>query len=500
MPVPQEELPGSLNPLFNQTVTPSTCQRVKRLIVGISLLPLRLLGTILNLPLTFLVAKVATLGLQKADHHPITGSPLAPWRLCVLQLFSVLSRFQLFLLGFVWIRVKGRCACKADAPILVANHCSGLVEGFYFWRYGKLAEASYLENPVLAPLMLATQGILVDRSDPDSRGTAKQALLRRALDDRFPQTMVFPEGTCTNGRALVQFKMGAFTPGVPVQPVVVRYPYRYHDPSFTHPLSGGSYILGLMLQFVNHMEVEYLPVYTPSPEEVKNPMLYAASVQQTMAAALGVPTTKHASEDVALCMQAQCLSLPAEVGAIQWQAVTEQLIGVSVKDAKEVLASFRSIDEEAGGIINAQAFSATMRRKGSTLSDKDLQHIFDLLDLDGDGFVDFAEYLCGVAVLNGRGLQEETASLKFVFDSLAQGQQDFTKAQLYELLLRAVPTLSRDQLEELFLEADRSKRGLVSRDEFIDFASKHTEDLHAIGMLGNLPIPSLAKKPKRPEA
>lgn len=61
--------------------------------------------------------------------------------------------------------------------------------------------------------------------------------------DNFPALLVFPEGlslcsaedgsqrcrcagTATNGRALISFKPGAFRPGLPVQPVALRYPFK----------------------------------------------------------------------------------------------------------------------------------------------------------------------------------------------------------------------------------------------------------------------------------
>lgn len=56
-----------------------------------------------------------------------------------------------------------------------------------------------------------------ERSDPASR---------------FPRVLVFPEGTCTNQRALITFKHGPFIPGKPIQPVTVRYRYCSLDPSF----------------------------------------------------------------------------------------------------------------------------------------------------------------------------------------------------------------------------------------------------------------------------
>jgi lysophosphatidylcholine acyltransferase/lyso-PAF acetyltransferase len=48
--------------------------------------------------------------------------------------------------------------------------------------------------------------------------------------DSYPHTMLFPEGACTNGTALILFKAGAFRPGLPVLPVIIRYPHEYYNP------------------------------------------------------------------------------------------------------------------------------------------------------------------------------------------------------------------------------------------------------------------------------
>ena len=48
----------------------------------------------------------------------------------------------------------------------------------------------------------------------------------------FPSVLLFPEGTTTNGRTLISFKLGAFAPGFPIQPVVIRYPFVHFDVSW----------------------------------------------------------------------------------------------------------------------------------------------------------------------------------------------------------------------------------------------------------------------------
>lgn len=65
---------------------------------------------------------------------------------------------------------------------------------------------------------------------------------RKASSDRFPRVLLFPEGTTTNGRVVISFQLGAFIPGFPIQPVIVRYPHVHFDQSwynyFFHSKSG----------------------------------------------------------------------------------------------------------------------------------------------------------------------------------------------------------------------------------------------------------------------
>jgi len=47
------------------------------------------------------------------------------------------------------------------------------------------------------------------------------------------QVLIFPEGTCTNRSCLITFKPGAFYPGVPIQPVCIRYPNKLDTVTWT---------------------------------------------------------------------------------------------------------------------------------------------------------------------------------------------------------------------------------------------------------------------------
>ncbi|KAG6401001.1 hypothetical protein SASPL_137846 [Salvia splendens] len=107
--------------------------------------------------------------------------------------------------------------------------------------------------------------------------------IREAYQDEFaPRMIIFPEGTTTNGDYLLPFKTGAFLAKAPVQPVILRYPYRRFSPAWDS-ISGARHVILLLSQFVNYIEVKRLPVYHPSEQEMEDPKLYAANVRKLMA-------------------------------------------------------------------------------------------------------------------------------------------------------------------------------------------------------------------------
>ena len=61
------------------------------------------------------------------------------------------------------------------------------------------------------------------------------------------------------------------------QPVVISHAYRDLDPSLTQQCA--YYPLRLLTQFHQRLTVEFLPVYTPSEAEKKDPALFAEGVR-----------------------------------------------------------------------------------------------------------------------------------------------------------------------------------------------------------------------------
>ena len=89
------------------------------------------------------------------------------------------------------------------------------------------------------------------------------------------------------------FSIGAFSPGVSVQPVLIKYPGTERIDAVTWTFNQNySYILSvwyLLANPINRVIVEFLPIYSPNEEEKQSPELYAKNVQKIMAEALDIP-------------------------------------------------------------------------------------------------------------------------------------------------------------------------------------------------------------------
>ena len=78
--------------------------------------------------------------------------------------------------------------------------------------------------PFVGKALEFAQSLFVNRMDPESRQkTVKEIVARAQSDTNWPQLLIFPEGSTSNAKALMPFKSGAFVPGKPVQPVLIRY-------------------------------------------------------------------------------------------------------------------------------------------------------------------------------------------------------------------------------------------------------------------------------------
>lgn len=185
-------------------------------------------------------------------------------------------------------------SCK----LIVGNHVNVIEVVYLFISSGLPSFVSRIENlhiPLFRQIVECCNAILVDRDAATSRQKTLAAIKHRAADPTAVPLMIMPEGTCNMQRALFQFRRGAFEAGLPIQMCCTKFPYSNFNPTWCGRAVNGNDLIDLAFrlccQFVNRVEVAWLPVYTPTKEEVENPTLYAQHVQQMMAAVLQIPAS-----------------------------------------------------------------------------------------------------------------------------------------------------------------------------------------------------------------
>ncbi|XP_061267210.1 lysophosphatidylcholine acyltransferase 2B-like [Bos javanicus] len=412
------------------------------------------------------VAALSTIGRRAQPTKPAKN-----WRRLAQPTLKFLFQVTFFLAGFL-VKVKGKKATRDEARIFVAAPHSSFFDAIACVVAGLPSVVSASQNvniPVAGKFLLSTQPVLVTRDDPNSRKTTREEILKRVTSNRqWPQILIFPEGVCTNRSCLVTFKLGAFSPGVPVQPVLLRYPNPLDTVTWTwQGFTGFQACMLTLSQPFTRVEVEFMPVYIPNVQEKKDPVLFANTVRIIMANALGVPVTDHTYEDCRLMISAGNLQLPMEAGLVEFTKISQNL-KLDWDNIHQCLDKYAEIAVASkGGKIGIEEFANYLKLPIS----KPLQQLFALFDRNNDGTIDFREYVIGLTVLCNPVNTEKILQMSFkLFDLDKDG---FITEQELAAILRAAFGVPDLDVSTLFREIAGPNSDRISYRTFKKFALKH---------------------------
>lgn len=391
------------------------------------LLPVRLLLIVIpSLVVGSILFTLSMVGERFEEDNP---QPQRSWRRFITNTIGGgLARFFLFGMGFHWIKVRGSPAPTAQAPLWVVSPHSCMLDMFIvavFHLPTYVAKREVRSTPFFGRLITHTlRTIYVNRDDPSSRQRCTSEILRRSRDKEagWPKVMLFPEATTHSREVLLHFKKGAFLPGLPVQVVAIKYQNRLNTMVWGD--RGLRMVRGLYLticQFHNYLEVEFLPVHNPSPEEIDSPELFAENVRSEVSRATGIPVSSYSIEDMLLCRSAEALGMPYRTGLVSYPTVQRQL-RLSVSDVKYWLHRFSAMDSDRDGFISADDLLHYL----AVPSDACTHALFVALAKVTKGSEDkisFRHYLHGVVGMSLPFTTDETLRTMFqFFDTENRGQ------------------------------------------------------------------------------
>jgi len=280
-------------------------------LITIFLMPLRAIATSLTVTICSVLLRICTLGEglekyyinnPKSEHYgkPVHRIPKAKWRRCIIDfLVRNASKFILFFgLGFYNVKVKDLRKKDKDgkiitSPLIIANH-STLVDVLILLAYydtipSFLSMKWVNKVPLVGSIADTIQCIYVQNGKNTGLTDEINSRVKESEKYELPPFVIFPEGTTTNGTSLIDFRYGAFYPHVPIQPIAIKYKYKYYNPSYVVD-DGLDYVLNTAKQFRNDLEITFLPVVNVETEEEKtNTQVWTEKNYEILAKELKVP-------------------------------------------------------------------------------------------------------------------------------------------------------------------------------------------------------------------
>ncbi|GAA5930746.1 hypothetical protein JCM21900_005682 [Sporobolomyces salmonicolor] len=141
----------------------------------------------------------------------------------------------------------------------------------------------------------------------------------------------------------------------------------------------------------------------------------------------------------------------------------DQLSEAQIAEFKEAFSLF---DKDGDGTITTRELGTVMRSLGQNPTEAELQDMINEVDADGNGQIDFPEFLTMMArKMKDTDSEDEVREAFKVFDK--DGNGFISAAELRHVMTNLGEKLSENEVEEMIREADVDGDGQINYDEFV---------------------------------
>ncbi|KAM9384869.1 lysophosphatidylcholine acyltransferase 1 [Pholidichthys leucotaenia] len=450
---------------FEHELKFTTTEIIKIGLMSVTVFPVRFLLIFFLMLLAWPFAFTASIGCSEFAIEPQSW-----WRRLIDLCLRVIMRALWFCGGFHWIHVKGKRAPSSEVPILTVAPHSSFFDAIpiTMTMCSIVAKLESRSIPVWGTLISSIRPVFVSRSNQDSRRkTVEQIKQRASSGGKWRQIMIFPEGTCTNRSGLILFKAGAFVPGLPVQPVILRYPNKLDTITWTWKGPGAFKVLWLTLcQPHNSMVIEYLPVYVPSNEEREDPALFSNNVRKLMAKALEVPLIDLFFDDVELSLSKGPLKIYDCSSLLEFNHLIGRL-GLRAKTDSFLEEQARRARKLQGDRLGLEDFSQFLNLPVTDV----LKEVHSFFDQYGDGRIDLRHFVVALSTVRRPSRPMDTLKLAFkMYENEESGEiLEEELATIFEIMLGVKDV----ELSAMFLMLEGPDTGKITYDKLHHFIQQY---------------------------
>ncbi|XP_033763698.1 calmodulin-A-like [Pecten maximus] len=146
----------------------------------------------------------------------------------------------------------------------------------------------------------------------------------------------------------------------------------------------------------------------------------------------------------------------------------EQLKEDQIAEFKEAFSLF---DKDGDGTITSKELGTVMRSLGQHPTESDLKDMINEVDTDGNGTIDFPEFLSMMARQVRDGNEDEELVEAFrVFDK--DGNGFISASELRHVMLSLGEKLTDEEVDEMIKEADSNGDEQIDYNEFVSIMLK----------------------------
>ncbi|XP_070187877.1 calmodulin-like isoform X2 [Littorina saxatilis] len=150
----------------------------------------------------------------------------------------------------------------------------------------------------------------------------------------------------------------------------------------------------------------------------------------------------------------------------RWFKNHEQVTTLTDEQVAEFKEAFSLFDKDGDGTITTSELGTVMRSLGQNPTEAELQDMINEVDADGNGTIDFEEFLHMMArKMKDTDSEEELREAFRVFDK--DGNGFISAAELRHVMTNLGEKLTDEEVDEMIKEADLDGDGMVNYEEFV---------------------------------